>query len=81
MATTSSFGFRRFKAACAAIATTAALSTVSALTPAVAAEPEQINIKSLLSSDNPSIADLAGAIAQIEERIAQAEASDRKSVV
>lgn len=75
MATTSSFGFRRFKAACAAIATTAALSTVSALTPAVAAEPEQINIKSLLSSDNPSIADLAGAIAQIEERIAQAEAS------
>lgn len=75
MATTSSFGFRRFKAACAAIATTAALSTVSALTPAVAAEPEQINIKALLSSDNPSIADLAGAIAQIEERIAQAEAS------
>lgn len=75
MATTSSFGFRRFKAACAAIATTSALSTVSALTPAVAAEPEQINIKALLSSDNPSIADLAGAIAQIEERIAQAEAS------
>ncbi|MFG6302344.1 hydrolase [Corynebacterium sp. HMSC056E09] len=75
MATTSFFGFRHFKAACAAIATTAALSTVSALTPAVAAEPEQINIKSLLSSDNPSIADLAGAIAQIEERIAQAEAS------
>ncbi|OFN35419.1 MULTISPECIES: DIP1281 family NlpC/P60 protein [unclassified Corynebacterium] len=75
MATTSSFGFRRFKAAFAAIATTAALSTASSLTPAVAAEPEQLNIDSLLSSDNPSIADLAGAIAQIEERIAQAEAA------
>ena len=75
MATTSSFGFRRFKAAFAAIATTAALSTASSLTSAVAAEPEQLNIDSLLSSDNPSIADLAGAIAQIEERIAQAEAA------
>lgn len=75
MATTSSFGFRRLKAAFAAIATTAALSTASSLTPAVAAEPEQLNIDSLLSSDNPSIADLAGAIAQIEERIAQAEAA------
>lgn len=75
MATTSSFGFRRFKAAFAAIATTAALSTASSLTPAVAAEPEQLNIDSLLSSDNPSIAELAGAIAQIEERIAQAEAA------
>lgn len=74
MATTSSFGFRRFKAAFAAIATTAALSTASSLTPAVAEEPEQLNIESLLSSDSPSIADLAGAIAQIEERIAQAEA-------
>lgn len=75
MATTSSFGFRRFKAAFVAIATTAALSTASSLTSAVAAEPEQLNIDSLLSSDNPSIADLAGAIAQIEERIAQAEAA------
>lgn len=75
MATTSSFGFRRFKAAFAAIATTAALSTASSLTPAVATEPEQLNIDSLLSSDHPSIADLAGAIAQIEERIAQAEAT------
>lgn len=75
MATTSSFGFRRFKAAFAAIATTAALSTASSLTSAVAAEPEQLNIDSLLSSDNPSIADLAGAIAQIEERIAQTEAA------
>lgn len=75
MATTSSFGFRRLKAVCAAIATTAALSTVSSLTPAVAAEPEQLNVKELLSSDNPSIADLAGAIAQIEERIAEAEAT------
>ena len=74
MATTSSFGFQRFKAAFAAIATTAALSTASSLTPAVAEEPEQLNIESLLSSDSPSIADLAGAIAQIEERIAQAEA-------
>ena len=74
MATTSSFGFRRFKAAFAAIATTAALSTASSLTPAVAEEPERLNIESLLSSDSPSIADLAGAIAQIEERIAQAEA-------
>lgn len=74
MATTSSFGFRRFKAAFAAIATTAALSTASSLTPAVAEEPQQLNIESLLSSDSPSIADLAGAIAQIEERIAQAEA-------
>ncbi|QRP60985.1 DIP1281 family NlpC/P60 protein [Corynebacterium minutissimum] len=75
MATTSSFGFRRLKAVCAAIATTAALSTVSSLTPAVAAEPEQLNVKELLSSDNPSIADLAGTIAQIEERIAEAEAT------
>lgn len=75
MATTSSFGFRRLKAACAAIATTAILSTVSSLTPAVAAEPEQLDIAQLLSSDNPSIADLAGAIAQIEEQIAQAEAA------
>ena len=75
MATTSSFGFRRLKAVCAAIATTAALSTVSSLTPAVAAEPEQLDVKELLSSDNPSIADLAGAIAQIEERIAEAEAT------
>lgn len=74
MATTSSFGFRRFKAAFAAIATTAALSTASSLAPAVAEEPERLNIESLLSSDSPSIADLAGAIAQIEERIAQAEA-------
>ncbi|WP_412100802.1 DIP1281 family NlpC/P60 protein [Corynebacterium aurimucosum] len=74
MATTSSFGFRRFKAAFAAIATTAALSTASSLTPAVAEEPERLNIESLLSSDSPSIADLAGAIAQIEERIAKAEA-------
>ena len=75
VATTSSFGFRRLKAVCAAIATTAALSTVSSLTPAVAAEPEQLDVKELLSSDNPSIADLAGAIAQIEERIAEAEAT------
>ena len=75
MATTSSFGFRRLKAACAAIATTAILSTVSTLTPAVAAEPEQLDIAQLLSSDNPSIADLAGAIAQIEQQIAQAEAA------
>ena len=75
VATTSSFGFRRLKAACAAIATTAILSTVSSLTPAVAAEPEQLDIAQLLSSDNPSIADLAGAIAQIEEQIAQAEAA------
>lgn len=75
MATTSSFGFRRLKAVCAAIATTAALSTVSSLTPAVAAEPEQLDVKELLSSDNPSIADLAGAIAHIEERIAEAEAT------
>lgn len=75
MATTSSFGFRRFKAAFAAIATTAALSTASSLAPAVAEEPAQLNIESLLSSDSPSIADLAGAIAQIEERIAQAEAA------
>lgn len=75
MATTSSFGLRRLKAACAAIATTAILSTVSTLTPAVAAEPEQLDIAQLLSSDNPSIADLAGAIAQIEEQIAQAEAA------
>ncbi|MDK6814070.1 NlpC/P60 family protein [Corynebacterium sp. UMB6689] len=74
MATTSSFGFRRFKAAFAAIATTVALSTASSLAPAVAEEPERLNIESLLSSDSPSIADLAGAIAQIEERIAQAEA-------
>lgn len=74
MATTSSFGFRRFKAAFAALATTAALSTASSLAPAVAEEPERLNIESLLSSDSPSIADLAGAIAQIEERIAQAEA-------
>lgn len=75
MATTSSFGFRRFKAAFTAIATTAVLSTVSSVTPAIAAEPEQLNIKQLLSSDNPSIADLAGAIAQVEERIAEAEAA------
>lgn len=75
VATTSSFGFRRLKAACAAIASTAILSTVSTLTPAVAAEPEQLDIAQLLSSDNPSIADLAGAIAQIEEQIAQAEAA------
>lgn len=75
MATTSSFGFRRLRAVCAAIATTAALSTVSSLAPAVAAEPEQLNVKELLSSDNPSIADLAGAIAQVEQRIAEAEAT------
>ena len=75
MATTSSFGFRRFKAALSAVATTAILSTVSSVTPAVAAEPEQLNIKELLSSDDPTIADLAGAIAQVEEGIAQAEAA------
>nr|WP_253287248.1 NlpC/P60 family protein [Corynebacterium aurimucosum] len=50
------------------------MSTASSLAPAVAEEPERLNIESLLSSDSPSIADLAGAIAQIEERIAQAEA-------
>ncbi|MDO5031566.1 MAG: NlpC/P60 family protein [Corynebacterium sp.] len=45
------------------------------MTPAVAQEHEPIDVKQLLSSSNPSISDLAGAIAAIEDQIAQAEAT------
>lgn len=74
MATTFKFGSRRLKTLLATVATTAALSTVSTMTPAVAQEAAPVDIQSLLSSDNPSIADLAGAIASIEEQVAKIEA-------
>lgn len=74
MATTFKFGSRRLKTLLATVATTATLSTVSTMTPAVAQEAAPVDIQSLLSSDNASIADLAGAIASIEEQVAKIEA-------
>nr|WP_282439977.1 NlpC/P60 family protein [Corynebacterium simulans] len=57
----------------ATVATTATLSTVSTLAPVAAQAEEPVNIQSLLSSKDASVADLAGAIATIEEQIAKLE--------
>ena len=73
MATIFKYGSRRLKTLLATVATTAALSTVSTLAPVAAHAEELVNIQSLLSSKDASVADLAGAIATIEEQIAKLE--------
>ncbi|MCK6159714.1 DIP1281 family NlpC/P60 protein [Corynebacterium simulans] len=73
MATIFKYGSRRLKTLLATVATTATLSTVSTLAPVAAQAEEPVNIQSLLSSKDASVADLAGAIATIEEQIAKLE--------
>ncbi|WP_339019342.1 NlpC/P60 family protein [Corynebacterium simulans] len=73
MATIFKYGSRRLKTLLATVATTATLSTVSTLAPVAAQAEELVNIQSLLSSKDASVADLAGAIATIEEQIAKLE--------
>lgn len=73
MATIFKYGSRRLKTLLATVATTATLSTVSTLAPVAAHAEEPVNIQSLLSSKDASVADLAGAIATIEEQIAKLE--------
>ncbi|AMO87874.1 nlpC/P60 family protein [Corynebacterium simulans] len=73
MATIFKYGSRRLKTLLVTVATTATLSTVSTLAPVAAQAEEPVNIQSLLSSKDASVADLAGAIATIEEQIAKLE--------
>lgn len=73
MATIFKYGSRCLKTLLATVATTATLSTVSTLAPVAAQAEEPVNIQSLLSSKDASVADLAGAIATIEEQIAKLE--------
>ena len=59
MATIFKYGSRRLKTLLATVATTATLSTVSTLAPVAAQAEEPVNIQSLLSSEDASVADLA----------------------